>query len=329
MLKNKLNILNLLLVAGVSLLFSFAWPSYANVEDYIVGYEDKFLSSDDGPGAKVIGEFGDAVSNVNVYETPTNQALSLLYWAVGLYKFEDDKAVDLFASINECAIYKEYYTDEFEWSKIRVATRKYLENNSADFPTRFEFAIPIKLKEYDLRKEMFSLAEGYEIISVRRFEVYSTDYKDKLCIITQRFSETYPRVVVLEFSRPFTLTGIPMKPDVANDYVKRRYAMALKAYNVSDSPPMSMVYKYRDAILNLKVKIFTNGKLLGTNSRDLQAVQMLGILEGFDVYEDTTKENLMFSQNYITTKDRNKLYMGLQEQYEILKEKSKGAGVLH
>ncbi len=307
----------------------FALTSLANVEGYIVGYEDKFIPFDEGPGAKSFEEFGDAVSNINVYEVPTNQSLSLLYWAVGLYKYEDDTAVDLFASTNECAIYSEYHADEFEWSNIREATRKYLENNSSDFPTRFEFSIPIKLKDYDLKKNLFFLADGYEIVSVRRFEVYSTDFNSKPCIQTQRISEVYPRAIVLEFSRPFTLTSISMNPDDASAYIKRRYAIADRAYNVSDSPPMSVVFKHRDAVLNLKVKIFTHGKLLGRNARDMQAVQMLGILEGFDVYEDSTKENLLFSQNYITTKDRKKLYMGLQEQYEILREKSKGAGMLH
>lgn len=308
--------------------FCFVTYSHANIEGLIVGYEDKFLSYDVGSGAKVTGDSDSKEININVYEIPTNQSLSLLFWAVDLYQLEDDKAVDLFASLNECEIYKQYHTDQFEWASIREATRKYLEKNKSDFPTRYEFAIPLKLHDYDSRRGLFNLAEDYEIISSRRFEVFSTDFLDVPCVITMNKNKSYPRALILEFSRPFTLTGIPMDEDLANDYIKRRHNY-VKSWYTDPNIPMSVIYSYRDAVLIMKVKIFTHGKFLGLNDYDVQSVQMLGILEGFDIYEDITKENLLYTQNYTSNRDKTKLYAGLQEQYQLLRDKSAGKGMLH
>lgn len=301
----------------------------ANVRDLIENYTDNFLSHKEygGVNLSLNGENDNTINNI--YEAPTNQSLALLFWAVNLYKLEDDNAVDEFSAINECQIFQKFNADELEWTKIREATRKYLSVNKEHFPSRFEFPIPLMLEGYDERKGIFNLAEGFEITSGRRFELFSLNYSDLSCRHGLKKSLSYPRAIVLEFSRPFTLTGIPMSRVDADDYIKRKNTLAQKTlWNRKDVSKEYMM-GFRKAVLFLRTKIFTHGRILGVNNYHIQSVQMLGILEGYDIYEDMTKEKLIYSQTYTTNRDKSVLYTGLQEQYDILKEKAAGEGILH
>ena len=88
-------------------------------------------------------------------------------------------------------------------------------------------------------------------------------------------------------------------------------------------------YKLRNAYLLIKVKIFTYGKMLGVNFQELKTVQMMGVLEGYEIYEDVGKEKLMFTQNYVARRKKGKLNDRLKEQYDIITKRSKDRGILH
>ena len=90
------------------------------------------------------------------------------------------------------------------------------------------------------------------------------------------------------------------------------------------------MYKLRTAYLVIKVKIFTYGKDLGVNNYDIPIYQMMGVLEGYDVYEDINQENLFYSQNYVTNQKKGRLDVRLKAQYEILRKKHEdGKGMFH
>ena len=300
----------------------------AQLELLLDGYEEKYYNHDEGPGVAIKkNDAGDA-RNDYIYEVPTVAALSYLFWAVNLYNLSNNWAIDHFMQINECELYRTYGSDELEWSEIRDATRVFIRENSGDFPTRFEFIIPIKLEDYDTRKKAFKIQKEYEIVSLRRFEVLAKDYKGPGCTYEMHPSHTLPRSLVLEFSRPFTLTHIPMSEDVANEFIKKK-ALLLKRHYKGGQVSRDRMYNLRDAYLLLKVKIFTHGKLLGVLSYDVQSVQMLSILEGFEIYEDSGGENLFYEQNYTTSKTNSKRSTLLNEQYKALRERSELGGILH
>ena len=320
-----------ILLLGLSLTL-FGGALYAkdiSVEDYIIGYEDKFIQHNIGPGAKITSfdERGNLIEE-SIFENPTVQALSLLYWTVGLYKIEDDRAVDLFVFTNECDIYKRFINDEIEWASVREATREYIEANKSEFPTRFEFVIPLKLKDYDERKRVFTVQDEFKISSIRRFEVLATDFNSDPCDPLQPKGELYPRAIVLEFSRPLSITSIPMDASVAKSYIQSTLQEAIDA-SYDGSPYQKLVYDKRKAFLFFKVKIFTHGKILGLNTYHLNTVQMLAVLEGYEIYEDMAKERLLYSRDFVSSSGKTSLNVGLKEQIAILKEKSEGKGILH
>lgn len=299
--------------------------AFAQLE-YLENYQDTYLNDDQGPGAKKV--FNN-INNPNnyIYEIPSLSALSHLYWAVNLYKFSDNDAIDEFMRLNECKIYKNFSTDEFEWAKIRDVTRQFLKTNKADFPTRFEFMVPLKLQDYDTRRQAFELQDIYKIDAVRRFEVFAKNFRSKPCSGDYGWSQGYPRGLVLEFSRPFTLTHIPMDPIVAEGYIKRKN---IKMKKIDERfRTKKRMYNLRDAFLVIKVKIFTHGRFMGAhNFYKVPVVQMMAVLEGYEVYEDRRKENLFFSEVYVTNRAK-KANVKLQDEYKILRERSEERGMLH
>jgi len=299
--------------------------------DYMLkNYKNQYYRQDQGPGAKRKDNNPNKAPDRYVYETPTVKALSHLFWAVNMYKVEDDEAIDEFMRINECNIYRTYNPDEVEWKKIRDATRNFLVENKNDFPTRFEFMLPLKLGDYIESKKSMKLQKEYEINNLRRFELVASDYRaaKKACVKDHNILKGYPRAIILEFSRPFNLTYFPVDRTQALDYIKEKITFMKKKY-----PPKvhtkKFSYKLRDAYLVIKVKIFTFGKFLGRGNLEINTVQMMGVLEGYEIYEDVGKEKLMYTQNYVARRKKGKLNDRLKSQYEIIIKRSKDRGILH
>ncbi len=304
----------------------------AQLEFIIDGYEEKYINHDEGPGAEKYSNLDDASDDTYsqyMYEEPTIKALSHLYWAVDMYKISDNYAIDEFMRINECDIYKKFSDNEFEWSKIRDAAKTFIKNYKSEFPTRFAFVLPLKFSDYDKRRRAFELQEGYKINSVRRFELYASDFNTETCSNDFHVSRGYPRVINLEFSRPFNLTHVPMSFERANKYIKEKNRLFYKDYPKGARSKRAIYEYYRDAYLVMKVKIFAHGKHLGANPQGAPIIQMMGILESYSVYEDIKQTKLFYKQNYVSKKKKGKLDVRLKGQYEILREKAKGEGIFN
>ena len=83
------------------------------------------------------------------YLPTTLENLAKLYWAVGKFTVDDDVAVDNYLRITECPIVLQYFHNDFEWQKIREATRQNLLSHMAGFPRHFEIVEEISLGDYD------------------------------------------------------------------------------------------------------------------------------------------------------------------------------------
>ncbi len=316
-----------LFILGVSsgvMLYGNQAHSYSEI--LTQGYEDKYYLYNEGPGAESRSKDGRVGYNSYVYEIPTKKALAYTYWTLGFYNLEDDVAVDGFTRLNECEIYRNYHTNELEWRDIRNATRKFISENKTDFPTRFEFMMPIQLSSYDAKRGGFELEEDNKLDSLRRFEFYASDAFTEIC--NHAVSQGYPGSLIIEFSRPFTLSHVEMSKEEADRYTSYIYKKFIDRFDVTNRK-QKFLQEMHVAYLVFKVKFFTYGKYLGLNYRLVPTIQMMAVMEGYEIYRDPAKEYLLFSQSFIANKKTGKLTVRLKEQYEILKQKSKDGVVLN
>lgn len=307
-----------------------AGTASAHIEKLLEGYADVYLNYYEGAGAEKIGKRTDKIeSDVYLYELPTVKALSHMYWGLGVYSTDDNEAVDEFMRINECDMYRKFIGDEFEWGGIRDAAKNFIKNNKSEFPTRFEFIIPLKLRDYSARFVAFGVQKDYQIKSFRKFELFATDPFRKPCVKDQTLESGYPRIIVLELSRPLTIIRVPMSEKIANEYTRQKNIEFKKKYKKLAYRTKKAMYGMRDAYLYLRVKIFAHGGLLGrSRTSRLTAIRMMGILEGYEVYADRRKETLFYSQIFVRSKKKGKLNVKLGDQYKILEELSRNGGVL-
>lgn len=255
------------------------------------------------------------------YEKVTIKTLSQLYWALDKLDIEKVADVDYFMMINECDIYKDYNQHEFEWREIRKSAKKYIEDNKKAFPLRFEFIQELRLSEYDLKSQQFEVDDEYKIPRTRRFEVEALDATDATTCGHIGNIPDYPRGLIVEFSRPFELSTLPIAPDVAEKYIDKKMIAfrALPEHQQNEK----FLSSTRDIYLVMKIKIFSyQGDARTREGMDLANV--LGVLEGFDVYADQDRKFLLHSENYIRARKKSKMEEDLIRQYQESKKKQEG-----
>lgn len=285
---------------------------------------------EDMPVDKPVAEFVDGKPQSQrqyIYESPSLKTLSHLYWAISYLDIENDTHVDNFMKINECDIYKNFFGSEFEWKDIRKAAREFIMANKAEFPTRFELTQEIGLQEYDMKREAFKIDPGYQIQAVRRFEMQASDSTSKVvCMDRSMEIDGYPKGLLLELSRPFSLTFAPAPKDIAIAYIAEKDEILKKWKDKGRTK--KRIFDIRKAYIVMQIKIFAHRKLV-KNSVGRRALQVMAVLEGYEIYGDVGRKQLFYAKNYVKKKDEQKVSEKLQQEYDIIKAKYKGEGVLH
>ena len=113
----------------------------------------------------VVQEVGES------YVTMTYPNLFRLAWAFDVYKSDDNAALDTYLKISECNLYKKYYKNEFEWEKIRLATKAYLDKYGKKRDIYFEYVQPLELGRYDEEIQGFPLEKAPDYISLKVLQI--------------------------------------------------------------------------------------------------------------------------------------------------------------
>lgn len=247
-----------------------------------------------------------------IYERPNNKTLSQLYWRMLKMDPEDEQAVDFFMMINECDLYRDYYTNEFEWISIRDAARVFLLENRKDFPIHFEFVQPLRFAEYNLETKEFDVWKPYKIKGVRRFEVLAEDlYKDVCDWKSKKQIPGYPKGLLVELNRPFTLDTIEVEPDVAREYIESKNEMA-KGATIRTKTEL---YEKRAAYLVLRFRVFSYKEEERVRNFG-QMAKVLAVLENYEIYGDQEQQNLLFSEDFTRKKERSAMEVELKRKYQ-------------
>ena len=234
-----------------------------------------------------------------VYERPTFEKFSQLFWALSKMDINKNADVDFFLMINECDIYKDYFHNEFEWQTIRQSSKEFLTQNKSTFPLRYEMMQPLKLGEYNTKTEKFEIMPEYQIKNTRRFEIMANNYTADICNYGNRAGEEipgYPRGLLIELTRPIMITSLPVDPVNARLYIEEK----LKSFKglQAQHQNVSNLYLARDAYLVMKIKFFAYRKDLQSKASGYQLAEVLGILEGIEVYADRKKKKLLYVEDY-------------------------------
>lgn len=275
-------------IVGIGLL-AFLPGSYARAQDNNESMSSVYIDNEK-----------DIVPVEDGYIPTRFQDLSKLYWATGKFDIADSRAVDDFLLINECELYDRFYTNEFEWSKIREATRDFITQNLVTFPTKFELMVPVYLGRYNIEKEEFEVDPQSMMTSTRRIDVTVNRILKRCNMTVAKEIENYPSNVVVYLNRPVAFVKLPVQRELANLYIEyfdRTY----------DEMPQELKRpdRARVAWLRLKVKMVQYKETMLVEGRDLRAV-IVAQLDGIEVYADPEKKQLLYSQDVRSKKIRRR-----------------------
>lgn len=143
-------------------------------------------------------------------------------WALNGYALTDDIMIDSFVKVTECNLFKRFYEDEFEWRKIREATRAYLSKYKVSFPVRYEYVQPIFFDRYDFSLKGFALTDKSLYSVTTRFEIKNSldNFEDDCNENSTAIVPGYPFNVILTTRQPFSLSFVRVNEDLAKEYIR-------------------------------------------------------------------------------------------------------------
>lgn len=310
---------------------SSSGPAVADFSEPKSEEEADSVQLEDLPPDMPVAEFVEGTPQSNrkyFYEKPTMKALSHLYFAINYVDVDNDVHIDNYLRINECKLFRKYNSSEFQMKEIRDATRKFIIGSRSQFSTRFELKQQIDLLDYDLERRAFKIEPRSQIQGIRRFELFTTDNFEKArCGFRSKQLEGFPFSVILEVSRPFTLTYVPVPVDTALQYIAEKDKIYQKLPEKRRNK--DTLYKLRKAYIVFYVKVFAFRKLDDSSVGGFNALQTLAVMEGFEVYGDPGGKNLFYAKSFLDATDPKAVNEKLMKEYEILKGKIEGSGMLH
>ncbi len=235
--------------------------------------------------------------------------LAKAYWAVGALDLDNDDAIDNYLLITACDVYAKYFSDDFEWAKIRQATRDYIPHHLAEMPTKFSAMLRIRLGKYDISKKQYEVVEESQQNSVQKIEIVSNS-ETQVCNFSGEIAQ-YPKNIVVILNRPFSLSYVPVDPGIAELYnIEQRLLNRKVKLNYNRN-----IY-LRDAYLRIKIKLvrYKETIYLGKSRAVIYAD-----LDGWDVFADQELTKPLYTYKVDVKKPKQKVR--LNSPYNILSKK--------
>ena len=226
--------------------------------------------------------------HVGKYIKPTVENLSKLYWNKDALDLKNDTAIDNFLLINECPIYERFYSDDFEWLRVRKAARKMIAEKKDSFSSKFKMVVPIDLGRYDMTRKGFPLINNTKFLDLRRVDIGGNSSSADICG-NERAIEGYPRNMILILSKPFNYDFVKLDEHIAQAYiVNQKYEPVER--------PRELRSKQFNRLAFARIRMSFHKYQGQTKGSDGQKrAIMFGKLEGIDIFEDANEKRLLTS----------------------------------
>jgi len=155
----------------------------------------------------LLGAFSSARAD-DEYTTPSLRSLVMTLVRFGALDLRRDDIIDDYGRIVECKIYQKYYSNDFEWQKVRAALRESIKQNIATFPTSYKFDTVLQLDRYDFKDNLYRFTDKTAQASSNVFSVKARD--EETCTFQYSYQHFPPMIYKFVLDRPLKLQGIPI-----------------------------------------------------------------------------------------------------------------------
>lgn len=282
----------ILIFSLFSISFSAQAQDYLKQDDFTAGpdisldLENEVITDLKGEDVTIIED-----RHKDGYIKPDLVNISRLYWKKNALELSNNEAIDNFLRINECDIYKKFYTDDFEWLRVREAARELIKESKETFGHKFKIIVPIDLGRYDQLRKGFPLINKTAFKDLRRVEIGGNSYSEEICG-KDGVIEHYPRNLILILNKPFTFDFIRLDEHIAQSYiVRQKYQQTIR--------PRELQNKSYDRLAYARIRITFSEYQGITKGRDNMPLGiMFGKLDGIDIFEDPVEKRMLSSFDY-------------------------------
>ena len=176
-----------------------------------------------------IGALGPSASSApkkmveHTYTQMTYDNLYRLAWSLDAYSLSNVEDLTVFLKITECNLYTKFFQNEFEWEKIKIATREYLKNNKDKVPRYYEYVQPITMGRYDYSLQGFPIVDAARNFKAQKnLQFANFDSGETPCGHYNFKSKQYPSSAVLSLVSPLNLSFIRVPLPLAQKYIEWR-----------------------------------------------------------------------------------------------------------
>ena len=155
------------------------------------------------------------------YKRVSYPDLSSLMWKYKKYETNNIKAIDNYASIHHCNLYKKYVGNDFAWQRIREGIKRDIEYYASDYSSRFEINAVIPIDRYDFEKSTLVIDSEFSLDNAGAIQIpiiFDEKYSKCLSRETVLF---FPSNIKFKADNKFSLKDIPLISSKAQDLLKR------------------------------------------------------------------------------------------------------------
>ncbi len=224
------------------------------------------------------------------YQESNIQNFSKLYWLKNVFSFDDDTAIDNFVMINECDFYQQYLKDDFNWEKVRDATREIIKEDIPTYSDKYKIIVPVDLGRYDPKKKGFPIINGTQFEDLRHVEVGGR--KDRVCGRV-RDVKKYPRSISFILNEPLSYKFVSIDEDVAQALILRD-----KNKSILDKPKELRSQRFNRLVFARVRMSFLQyqGVVTGDNKRPASTI--FGEIDGIDIFENQDETGLLSTVDF-------------------------------
>ena len=213
------------------------------------------------------------------YESATIRRLTDHLFQEKMIDFDDPKQFKEYSMIEDCDIFRKYFSNDFEWNKIRLAIKKEMQDQKPSLlKTRIRVPGVLNLTRYNFTTQAFDIHEDYVFKDVGFLQLSSNNYK--LCGGDYNKGDmglALPNQYFLKPEIPFNLYRIPVSKLVAKKVLD-------KTVPNKDKEATRPAYFYMNVTLDAFFDIDKKAKGGVT-------AYVLGTVDSIDFYTDEYRQN--------------------------------------
>ncbi len=157
------------------------------------------------------------------------RALTQTYFSMYKGGNPGDDMLDEYAKMAYCDLYQKYFTNDFEWEKIRNHIKGDLEKYASNIQTDYEIVGDVSLDRYNFDRKGFPVVGEGHHENVGKLYLFSSGTIFSFCGQSKE-SPILPASYTVSLFNPFSVDILRVSPEVAKDVVARFYQDKKKQY---------------------------------------------------------------------------------------------------